>query len=541
MAKKWSDLSRDEQSRVTRLIASRVKALAGAKYRIVQGDDQYQREGGIPETVGEDAILDKHRRGRLLDLTRNAVRNSATFSAILKQLQSNVVGVHGGKAIFDFEGAVPEADAQAIRRGFADWTRSCEFHDGLNLNTTLKLLLSTYVVNGDMVLVYDDGLVEDSGKILCFESDEIVEVAPEVVERKYGKGYTQSLGRVYSPNGRLVGVVVSRSERGNPGYADPSHCYFLRRDPDASPFDSFWMMPRNIWRFEQGRGVTSAAPSLSTILDCEDLCGFELQAAKKNAQTFAQIVETQSVEPEIPLPSPFGSDVDFSKMSDSQIEEAASQVAEESTERTVTLEAARSAGIIYEQMPEGHKMELLDTKHPNDSLVDFVKWLAGRSASVFGLTQQYATLAATGKDYKAERLLAEPVFQEGQKFLEQICDWLFVKWYDWAKPSDIPHDELLPLLSWRWPSSAELDEYTHQMALALKFQNLTGSFREYYGNDWREKLQQIKVEADWCKANGIPHPAYKMVSGGERTGADQVNVDQVNADHPHEGFSDEKV
>lgn len=252
--------------------------MAGAKYRIVQGDDQYQREMGQPETKNEDQILEPYRRGRLLDLTRNAVRNSATFSAILKQLQVNVVGVNGGKAIFNYD----NEGIENIRKEFAKWTREADFYDGLNFNTVLKLLLNTYVVNGDMTILFDDGLVEDSGKLMVFESDEIVPVGDEVIHAKYGKNYTQSIGRVYNPNGRFCGVVVSRSQRGTTS-ADPSKCYFLKRDPDQSMFESNWMMPRNIWRFEQGRGISQGASSIGTIIDSEDLTGFELQAAKKNS------------------------------------------------------------------------------------------------------------------------------------------------------------------------------------------------------------------------------------------------------------------
>jgi len=52
-------------------------------------------------------------------------------------------------------------------------------------------------------------------------------------------------------------------------------------------FDSLWLMPSNVWRVNQGRGITQSASSLGAIIDLEDLCGFELAAAKKNSQTFA--------------------------------------------------------------------------------------------------------------------------------------------------------------------------------------------------------------------------------------------------------------
>lgn len=63
--------------------------------------------------------------------------------------------------------------------------------------------------------------------------------------------------------------------------------------------------------------------SLATVLDLEDLCGFELAAAKKNSQVIAQILQqTQPPTAEEQLPSAFDIDTDFSTMTDEQIEQA---------------------------------------------------------------------------------------------------------------------------------------------------------------------------------------------------------------------------
>ena len=252
------------------------KALGGARYKIVSGNDQLQREQGLIERGSEDEILNAYGRGKALDLARNATRNSSTFNGILKQLDLNVVGTKGGKAIFKIDGS------DELRQTFSAWTREADFFDGLSFNTLLKLILKTYVLGGDMVLMFDDGLIEDSGKLVVYEPDEIGNTTEEALVRHYGAFARQSLGRIYNGNGRFIGAVVSRSQRGALEF-DPAKSYFLHRDPDASMFDSFWMMPRNVFRVAQGRGVTPLTTSLATVLDLEDLCGFELAAAKKNA------------------------------------------------------------------------------------------------------------------------------------------------------------------------------------------------------------------------------------------------------------------
>lgn len=77
----WTALSEAQRGKVVRNV---MKAMAGPRYRVVSGFDQTQREQGVPEIYGEDRILDNYARGRLLDMTRNAARNSSTFATILK-------------------------------------------------------------------------------------------------------------------------------------------------------------------------------------------------------------------------------------------------------------------------------------------------------------------------------------------------------------------------------------------------------------------------------------------------------------------------
>lgn len=291
--------------------------------------------------------------------------------------------------------------------------------------------MKTYILGGDMVLMFDDGLVEDSGKLVVYEPDEIGDTTPEALASKYGKTATQSLGRVYNRNGRFIGAIVSRSQRGMTVF-NPKQCYFLRRDPDASMFDSFWLMPRNVFRVAQGRGVSPLASSLATILDLEDLCGFELAAAKKNSQTLAQVLQAADGSNEdVAPPSAFEDGADFENMTDEEIEAAAKAEAD-SEVRTMALERVNAAGCIYQVMPENYRMELLDTKHPNQNMPEFINWLATKSAAPFGLSRQFATFAPDGSSFRANQLFSARAFEEAQKFLEQICDWTLYRWALWA-------------------------------------------------------------------------------------------------------------
>lgn len=131
------------------------------------------------ENRKEDEILNKSQRARLLDLTRNLVRNSSLFNTIIGQLSTNVVSNVGGKVVLSIPN---EQTNNELKRLFHQYTRNVDFHNESTLNHLLKRTLREYVIGGDCVLMFDSGLVEDSGKVLFFESNEIVDVAPSVVE-----------------------------------------------------------------------------------------------------------------------------------------------------------------------------------------------------------------------------------------------------------------------------------------------------------------------------------------------------------------------
>ena len=161
-----------------------------------------------PEIRTEDEILSPSKRAMLLDLTRNLVRNSSLFNTILGQLSTNVVSTCGGKVVLSLPNEETNKD---LRKTFFSYTRNVDFYTGDNLNRMLKRVLREYVIGGDCVLIFDDGLIEDSGKVLLFESNEIVDVPLSAVQEHYGKGAWISQGKVYSPNGRHIGTVVSKS------------------------------------------------------------------------------------------------------------------------------------------------------------------------------------------------------------------------------------------------------------------------------------------------------------------------------------------
>lgn len=251
--------------------------------------------------------------------------------------------------------------SRTLKRNFFVYTRNTDFFTGDSLNFLLKRILREYVIGGDVVLVFDDGLVEDSGKILLFETDEIVDVPQAEVERRYGKGSTIRQGKVYSPTGRHIGTVVSKSQRGQ-SQVDPSKCYYLRKNPDSSTLENGWIQFSSAWR--EGRGVSQAASAIATIHQLEDLVQSELMAARRNSQIFCWL--QQQTKDEENLPSAFDTSVDIDGMTDAEIEAAAKAEAEEV--KTVAFNHARENSIVYEALPEGFTANQLNMTHPNTNV-----------------------------------------------------------------------------------------------------------------------------------------------------------------------------
>ena len=299
----------------------------------------------------------------MLDLTRNLVRNSSLFNTILGQLSTSVVSTCGGKVVLSLQNEQTNKD---FRRGFYSYTRNVDFYTGDTFNHLLKRVLREYVIGGDCVLLFDDGLVEDSGKVLFFESNEIVNVAPEEVEKRYGKGAWLSQGKVYSKNGRHIGTIVSKSQKNGEMagvQVDPNSCYFLKKDPNGNPVDNYWFHFSSNWR--EGRGVSQAASAIATIHQLEDLVQSELLASRRNSQIFCWL--TQSTEPEQIVPSAFdGTDGDIENMNEQQIEAIVKQEAEE--EKVISFNKAKENSVVYEALPEGFEAQQLQMQHPNQNV-----------------------------------------------------------------------------------------------------------------------------------------------------------------------------
>lgn len=536
-AAKFADLAKSEQRRVARVIVGTMRRhgfFARGGYKVVHGPDQANREWTSAETGPETMQLTADERNRLIALARNAERNSDKLEGIIRQLELNVIGTEGGKAVFNFPRGYEQA-AERIGVAFSAWARHAEYFDDLNLQKILKLVLRTLLIGGDCALVFDwDVTPSSTGQIISFEPDCIGNLDAKEFAAHF-PNHRQYQGVIKDAAGKTVGVVCSWSERGRSEYrlfdGEGRRATWTMIKPAGLAWeDCPFTFVRTLSRFNQMRGSSRLWSGLGTVVDLSDLQGYEVQTAKKNSQTIAQVLQTESdnedelaaeMDPDAAAPVET-EDADFAENPDANADAAA--VADEDEQIPLDLDAIKGAGCIYDVLPPGVKMELLDTKHPNNNLIEFSRWLHSGVAFALGLGNVHASGKADSSysAAMAELLISSAEFRDAFHELEVgVLDWALANWSRKAQAEgEIPTDDELPAdwrhkyVTWQRPAERAIDPVKEQSALNSGLKNGTILYRDKLGPNWREKLAAMAEEIEFCRANGIPHLALQTVSGG---------------------------
>lgn len=477
-------------------------ALTNSGYKVVSGRDQENRPLALAETGNEFKQLSQSDRNRIISFARKLVRNSDQMEAVLHQFEIQVVGTVGGKAVFDFGASCLEDPTEnAMTDAFAAWASRCEFFDDYSLNRLLKLALRTQILGGDLVLVFDDDLVENSGQIIVFEPDCIGNIPDADFKRLFPR-YTQTQGIIKNANAKTIGAIVSWSQRGQNEYSLKTPDGRLAAWPLIKPAaqhwkDSLFILHRHSWRFNQGHGSSGIWAALATLCDLTDLQGYEIQSAKKNAQTIAQVTQTDEAK-DAEIDKDLNPDA-FAPIADGSDTSTPLAASPDDEEVDADFEVLNAAGCVYELMPKGVKAELLDTKHPNANMPQFITWLQRVAAYSIGLSAFHATGKADSSysAAMAEIQLSQKTFDDAWHDLEAgILDWLLERWFQWARrngtlpvsESDLPPHWQRKCVSWQRPQQKALNPVDEQRAFSEGLRNGTMTYRDIYGADWKRSL-----------------------------------------------------
>ena len=536
MSIRYKDLKPEQRRLVNRRISTAIRAfmsyVGGGLYESVDLPTSRQRKPAFVELTGEDGILTAHKRGKLTDLSRNAMRNGPERRAIDQQRRVNIVGIAGGKLTCNFKGG------DEVAKWFnSTWAPHAGFVQDTHLNNILKLVVQAIDTDGDCVLLFDDGFItggNGTGRVRAFETDEIASLDKQEFRKLLGDdGHTQTQGMVFDPLGAFCGVFVSTSQRGRTTFtAKDGKAWYLSRDPFARDRADNWIFCASRTRFSQARGISPLVAAINTLTDIHEIAASETQSAKINSQLVGQLISNAKDDiNEGSIPDAFKAAV-----TEAGAQADAELAAGDDDKVEFTLEEMEAINAHFDEMPPGKRLELLDTKRPNPNMAAYLDWLVGTAASTLGMPKLYAMLRAEASysAARAEMCLAWTTFEECQKELERtVCDWIGRQAIAWA----VRTGELrvtLPegwhnLLSWSWPKPREIDETKSVAATRSKLQLGLTTYRRELGPDYQATLKEWAAEVAEFKTLGIPHPALQTVAGAViKTTADGTENENDN-------------
>ena len=221
-AASWNDLSPDEKRRAANKIAGVAMSLTkyamfgGRAYEATKPSTARNRAPSWVEKEGEDGAVTPSERNRIVNMHRQMLRNSPTRVSQDQQIRVHVVGAVGGKMYASFPSEYKAAADEVMNYFNLTWFPRAEFTFRKNFNWILKTCLTAQDTNGNVVLVFDDGILtggKGTGRIRGFEGDEIANLRDGDAMLK-SRGLTQRAGFLYNSTGMFSGVILSTSQRG---------------------------------------------------------------------------------------------------------------------------------------------------------------------------------------------------------------------------------------------------------------------------------------------------------------------------------------
>jgi len=485
-------------------------------YDVVKEPFSRQRREAYVEHSGEDKQLSTEKRNKIINLHRDLLRNAPESVSQDQQVRVNVVGCVGGKLHISLANAKDAAE-EIMHYFNKRWSRHADYTYGEHFNDVLKTVLTAQAVNGNVILVFDDGILtggNGTGRIRGFEGDEIASVPKTEFEKHFPKTYTQSEGFVYNECGIFCGAFVSTSQRGKKTFAPQLGYITLKFDPFDDETVPNWIAIADMRRFNQGRAVPPGVSALTTAIDLHETRASEAQAAKLNAQMVGQIISTEDDG----NPSVGGAGGAFSGPSTPPATGSGEGAAEV---RHVKLKNLKAIGAKLDEVPHGRKIELFDTKRPNPNFAAYAEYMQGVTAAVRGLPRVYATLKVQNSytGYRGEQKIAEQSFMEAQKSLERkVCDWAAYHAVTRAVKVGIIKaalpDDWHEHVAWKWPQLPEVSVKDAESGRKLKLENgITSLTRELGPGELDAIVAERKREKQLFDEAGLIYPGTVTASG----------------------------
>jgi capsid protein len=454
------------------------------------------------------------KRGLGVNIGRDLERNYSPARGILHQFRMNVVGALGKlqvnkppKASGDTATDKRTAEDEAAEWFNGVWAKDCDYRDpGIHFSTVLQNVVVAPIREGDILALVDDGLIENSGKLLHWEADQIVPL-DEGAANQAGypaKEHAQENGIIRGKWGK-VEAYVATGKRGLTSISNLEDATIFK------PSDA-WLV-KNPWRLNQGRGIPAILTSASNILDLYEILAKELVSAKRLTQ-IAGFVERDDSVTNWDDPTLGASNLpEHSGKTDADV------TAEGNGDHLERFEAL--TGGIFEYLKKGETVKFPDLSRPNVHLNEFIEAVLGYAGASLGLAKAY-TLLRADSSYTAFRgdmiLTWAGAFYPLQKWLERsYADRVAIKVLAWAQKTGAISklsDGWDRRLSWQWPTMPHVDEAREEAATENALRNGTTDYSELLGPAWRTKFAALSEQLEVARKNNLPLSVFTMKSGG---------------------------
>ena len=486
------------------------------------------RRQPVREMKDEDGIYPMNKRVLGTNIGRDLERNYSPARGMLHQFRMNVVGSLGKLQVNKPSGSVEDDGSDKAADWFNSiWAKDCDYRDpGIHFSTTLQNVVASAIREGDLIGMVDDGLIDDSGKLLNWESDQIVPLDEATLAKKgySAEGNTQENGIIRGKWGKVVAYVTT-GKRGLTVISD-------EKDATVWKPEDAWLV-KNPWRLNQGRGVPAMITSATNILDLYEILGKELISAKRATQ-IAGFVERADAVTDWDTPGNAGAG-HLPENSDKTAAEVASEGANDTANDSTNYERFEAlTGGIFEYGAAGDKMVFPKIDRPNVQLNTFIEAVLGYAGASMGLARAYTILRADSSytSFRGDMILTwAGAFYPLQKWLERsYADRVAVKVLAWAQRKGfIPKlsEGWEHRLSWQWPVMPHVDEAREEAATENALRNGTTDYSELLGPSWRTKFAGLAEQLDVARKANLPLSVFTTKSGGMATAEEAKTHEQI--------------
>ena len=463
-----------------------------------------KRRQPVIERGNEDRIYSMRERGKGVNIGRDLERNYAPAKGIIHQFKVNVVGSLGKLQ-------VNIKDGEDAGKWFnSDWSKDCDYRDDVHFSTNCQNVVASVMREGDLLAYVDDGLIEDSGKLVHWEADQIIPLSEKALLD--AKGYTkatQENGILRGKWGKVLAYVCS-GKRGLTVIDDVKDALILKRESAR--------LVKNPWRLNQGRGIPTILTSATNFQDLYEILSKELQSAKVAAGSYANVERADAVTDwDDPASNPEHLPENTGKTALEVAGESAND--KDSTDPNYDRLDSYTGGYV-DYLVKGDKINIPDIKRPNVHLMEFCEVVLGHAGASVGLARAYTLLKADSSytSFRGDMILSWVTFYAMQKWLERsYADWVARKVLTWAQRKK----KIKPLakgweqtISWLWPDMPAVDELKEEQGKAQAIKNGTTDYSKLLGPDWRKKLKALADQLDFARDLALPLSAFEQKSGG---------------------------